>query len=93
MIMMKGVLGSPERVCSSSYICRKSRVGVDDAHVIYCLGENGSSRESLANLLDEGLGTSLDGTDEISSSIHPTLGRNDSGKSNRFILFFLYPII
>lgn len=52
------------------------------------IGENGSSRESLANLLDEGLGTSLDGTDEISSSIHPTLGRNDSGKSNFFDMFY-----
>jgi len=38
-----------------------------------------SSHESIANLLDEGLGTSLDGTDDISTSIHSTLGRNDSG--------------
>ncbi|XP_035704519.1 mucin-5AC isoform X3 [Folsomia candida] len=40
-------------------------------------GDTGSSRESLANLLDEGLGTSLDGTE--SEATHPTLGRNDSG--------------
>ncbi|CAG7731698.1 unnamed protein product, partial [Allacma fusca] len=44
----------------------------------YFCDNGGSSRESIANLLDEGLGTSLDGTDEISSSIHSTLGRNDS---------------
>ncbi|CAL8080325.1 unnamed protein product [Orchesella dallaii] len=38
-----------------------------------------NGRDSLASFLDEGLGTSLDGVDEISSPIFPTLGRNDSG--------------
>jgi len=47
-----------------------------------------SSHESMVNLLDEGLGTSLDGTDEIPtiSSAHSTLGRNDSG--NVHFLYF-----
>lgn len=53
--------------------------------VVSCFfsGDGGSSRESLANLLadaDEGLGTSLDGTDELCTPGHPNLGRNDSGK-------------
>lgn len=64
------------------------------------LGENagGSSRESITNLLDEGLGTSLDGTDEISpSTTHSTLGRNDSGEkellfvsSKHFLIVSVY---
>lgn len=39
-----------------------------------------NGRDSLASFLDEGLGTSLDGVDEIASPIFPSLGRNDSGE-------------
>jgi len=76
--------------CSDGYTIVFSKVEVFILYIVVvsCIGEHGSSRESLANLLDEGLGTSLDGTDEISTSIHPTLGRNDSGKNKTSTIIF-----